>query len=41
VQGDVQQQWADDSTLRGNATYLRNGQDFDVGRVRVAGCGFG
>jgi hypothetical protein len=25
----------------GNATYLRNGQDFDVGRVRVAGCGFG
>ncbi|MFD7057260.1 reverse transcriptase/maturase family protein, partial [Streptomyces mirabilis] len=26
---------------QGNATYLRNGQDFDVRRVRVAGCGFG
>ncbi|MFF3160149.1 hypothetical protein, partial [Streptomyces sp. NPDC057910] len=24
-----------------NATYLGNGEDFDVGRVRVAGCGFG
>lgn len=28
-------------TPQGNATYLRNGQDFDVRRVRVAGCGFG
>ncbi|MFE2730578.1 hypothetical protein, partial [Streptomyces sp. NPDC059349] len=26
---------------RSNATYLRNGKDFDVGRVRVTGRGFG
>ncbi|WP_327580144.1 reverse transcriptase domain-containing protein [Streptomyces sp. NBC_00145] len=28
-------------TPQGNAAYLRNGKDFDVGRVRVTGRGFG
>ncbi|MFE2736921.1 hypothetical protein, partial [Streptomyces sp. NPDC059349] len=32
---------SDEGTPQGNATYLRNGKDFDVGRVRVAGRGFG
>ncbi|MFD0515718.1 reverse transcriptase domain-containing protein [Streptomyces aureus] len=31
----------DRGTPQGNAAYLRNGKDFDVGRVRVTGRGFG